>query len=294
MPQPQIHHTSISTALRSLRSECCWGMGDLGCLQPLADIAEALGIGQIEITDIRDSAAVDSSIYPAFIDLRPLGPLSNRNKDAEYRQRAAELDALPVLDLSKVYNAKMHFLHEKFLTDGGDTLSSDGYHTFWRANRSWLETYTVFCTLRHKYGTGNSRYWAEPDYQRLLSDDNFIKEYSQDLRFHLYAQYLLHTQWEDAVGYAAGKGIKLTAGSEDGAVSLRRDGENLETWEMEGLIRRKLCEGEGEISLSFRDLLGITRLEAGDTPRMAMALEDILAHKALLAQIRKVIEAPDE
>lgn len=286
--------TRISTTLSSLRSEGCWGAGDLGCLRPLTDIAATLGIGQIEICGIRDYAARESSFHPAFIDLRQLGHIPNRNKDAEYRQRAAELEELQEVDFSKVYNTKMHFLHEKFLMDGAETLSSDGYHAFWNVNRSWLESYTVFCTLRHKYGTGNNRYWAEPEYQRLLVDDDFIKEYAEDLRFHLYVQYLLYTQWNEATGYAASKGIGLTAGTGPGAVSLRRDGENLETWELEGLIRRKLCEGTGELGLPLRDWLGITRLETGTGSRMDMTLETILAHRALLEQIRKVIEAPEK
>lgn len=286
--------TRISTALSSLRSEGCWGTGDLGCLRPLTDIAAALGIGHIEICGLRDYAARESSIHPAFIDLRSLGQLPNRNKDAEYRQRAAELEALQEVNLPNVYNVKMHFLHEKFLMEGAETLSSDGYHAFWAANRSWLESYTVFCTLRHKYGTGNNRYWAEPEYQRLLVDDDFIKEYAEDLRFHLYVQYLLHTQWEDAVGYVASKGFELTAGPDTEAASLRLDGENLETWELEGLIRRRLCEGADDLSLPLRDWLGITRLETGSGPRMSISLEAILAHRALLEQIRKVIEAPDK
>jgi 4-alpha-glucanotransferase len=302
MLQPQMHHTIISTVLSPLRSDGCWGAGDLGCLKPLTDIAVALGIGHVDVCGIRDYAAKESSIYPAFIDLRPLGTIPNRGKDAEYRARAAELDALPEADLPKVYNTKLHFLNDKFAADGAQTLSSDSYHAFWRSNRDWLESYTVFCTLRHKYGTGNNRYWAEPEYQKLLIDDNFIKEYSVDLRFHLYVQYLLHMQWDDAVSYAASRGVELTAGGEDGAVSLHQDGENLETWELEGLIRQKLCEGTGELSLPLRDWLGITTLgrkafgegEMKSSARMEMTLEDILAHRALLEQIRKAIETPDK
>jgi len=203
----------ISAPLFSLRSEGGAGIGDIGDLKQLTDLAETLGLRKVVATHIVDRTILDSigglPIYPVYMDLRQLGHLLNQGKEAEYMAAASELDKQQIINYTKVYNTKMHFLNDRFRQDGLETLSSDAYHIFWKANKSWLEQYAAYCTLRHKYGTGNNKYWSEPNYTSLLSDVHFIREYSEDLQFHCYVQFLLHRQMEDARAYAAEKGIEM-------------------------------------------------------------------------------------
>ena len=325
----------IAVPLAQMRSLGSRGCGDLGCLKLLADLACKLGVGRVTAMQVIDTASATSQpdwrvgfpIYPALADLQALEPLPLSGRLADYLEKTAALEAEARIDFSKVYNAKMHYLNERFAQEGGRVLSSDAYHSFWRANRHWLELYSAYCVLRHKYGTGDNRYWSEPEYERLLEDESFIREYSADMRFHLYVQFILHNQLEEALAYAAQKGVTIdfTPGQEKLPQTIRqwwaglgpqeRQAEcvgalgvdiqapqELESWIAEGILRRRLKDASYRANIPLEDLLGITSIlpRAAADPaaggertylRMPVRLESILEHKALLEQIRKVAES---
>ena len=316
----------FSVPLAGVRSRSSLGCGDLGCLKLLVDLACELGEGTVHALQVVDSVAgrAGTPIYPVLADIRSLESVSPAGKQAGYLASAAELEGEDTIDFAKVYNAKMHYLNERFQQEGGQVLSSDAYHSFWRANRHWLEQYSAYCVLRHKYGTGDSRYWSEPDYERLLEDDSFIREYSADMRFHLYVQFILHNQLQEALAYAAARGIAIEFSARQEALpqTMRQwwaglgqeerqswckdklgldiqPPQQLEGWLAESVLEERLKDKPGAKDIPLEDLLGITRIlpwpaaEAGPQAnvRMPVRLEDILQHKALLEQIRKVADS---
>lgn len=300
----------LSVSLASLRSSHSQGIGDIGDATLLIDLAKTLGMNRIElhsVVDTADGTISGTPIYPVYADLQQVGHLMNHTKEAGYKASAAALDALTQIDYTAVYNTKLHFLFDLFRQEGQAVLGSEEYHAFWRANRPWLEQYAAYCTLRHKYGTGNSRYWSEPNYTNLLGDEHFIREYSEDLRFHCYVQFLVHKQLQALCSLAAENGIELTISGPSGQPAASA----LEPWVAEENIRKKLHESDSGLVLPLTEWLGVTSLavtpneveplpaeydhKAGITGfRLAMTLEAILGHKALLGQIRKMIEESAE
>jgi len=287
--------TGICAPVYSLRSRDDAGIGDFGDVRLLIDLVSALGLEKVVLQNLADNsfAGGGEPVYPVYIDLRPLAEVIRHDKISAYEAKAAELNQYRQIDYAKVYNVKMHLLHERYLQDGGQILSSEAYHAFWKSNREWLESYSVFCTLRHKYGTGNSRYWSEPDYKRLLEDGNFINEYSDDIRFHLYVQFLLHSQLQDTKDYAATKGVSLCISNETSRnVFLRQwwatlpdverasyynirlgicgeTPETLEPWLAEAVIMQKMAESASEVILPAEDWLSMTTLVGGDAHQAA-------------------------
>lgn len=300
------NRVGISVSVASLRSSHSQGIGDLGDVRLLTDLARTLGMKRVELQSVVDTAAgtaCGTPIYPVYVNLEQTGHLMNSSREAGYRASAASLDNLAEVDYSAVYNTKLHYLFDLFRQEGPAVLGSDEYHAFWRANRPWLEQYAAYCTLRHKYGTGNSRYWSEPNYTRLLEDEHFIKEYSEDLRFHCYVQFLAHKQLMEVTRYAADSGIELSVNGSAGQTAALEK----EPWVAEENIRKKLADGDASHILPLAEWLSVTSLAAfpcrdqipatGYDPkagvtgcRMTMTLESILGHKALLGQIRKMIE----
>ena len=282
--------TGICAAVYSLRSTGSAGIGDFGDVRLMVDLASALGLDKVVLQTVDDIsfAGGGEPVYPVYVDLRPLSEIVRHARISAYEAKAAELNLERQIDYAKVYNVKMHILRERFLQDGDSVLSSDAYHSFWKANREWLEHYSVYCTLRHKYGTGNSQYWSEPDYKRLLEDSSFIREYSDDIRFHLYVQFLLHTQLQEAKDYASSKGVSLCISIEtsrnvflsqwwaslttaektgffNGQLDLSGDApEALEPWIAEAVIMQKFSEGASEVVLPAEDWLSMTTLVSGD------------------------------
>ena len=336
----------ISAAVYSLRTEGASGIGDFGDIAALIDLAGALGVGKVVLQSVVDvtfdgwgsgkgfasGVTFDSDgvpqapIYPVYINTRPLNKILNKAKAATLAASAAELDTLAEIDYRKVYNVKMHLLRERFWQEGEDVLGSEAYHTFWKANRDWLESYSVYCSLRHNYGTGNSRYMAETDYESLMEDAHFINEYSDDIRLHLYVQFLLHSQLEEAFRYAAKKGITLSVSTEtprnvffaqwwsDLAPQDRQEyysqtlgltGEAPaapEPWIAEAFIRNKLNNSASEAVMPLEDWLSSTsilpRIPAGSYGdsrpenwhyRMDVPISSIISHSALLECLRRMV-----
>lgn len=327
----------ITAPMYTLRGAGGAGIGDMGNIKTLAFLAEALSLGRIVISDLIDRSInlpsaepllsgsdLSLPVNPVYMDLRSLGHLMNRPKEAAYRNSAAELDKQSEIDYIKVHNIKMHLLHEKFLQDGAEVLGTDAYYSFWRRNKQWLERYSAYCTLRHKYGTGNNRYWSEPDYTSLLGDEHFINEYSEDLRFHCYVQFLLHSQLREAYEFAAGKGVALEIAAPGAATAeplqlrwqrlgeeqrrnyyngiLGIEGEppsELESWVAEAILAKELQQNPSAV-LPLADWTSVTALacynshprpvagSGGSDLRMDIALEDLLQHKALLDCIRHI------
>lgn len=311
--QPAVYQTDslqnlvgMSVSAASLRSRNSQGIGDLGDVRLLTDLTKALGMKRIELQSVVDTAAgtaCGTPIYPVYVNLEQAGHLMNSSREASYRATAASLENRAEIDYAAVYNTKLHYLFDLFRQEGSAVLGSDEYHAFWKANRPWLEQYAAYCALRHKYGTGNSRYWSEPNYTRLLEDEHFIKEYSEDLRFHCYVQFLAHKQLIEVTRYAAGNGIELSVSGDAGQTAAS----GIEPWVAEENIRKKLQDKDASHILPLAEWLSVTSLAAFPSQdnipaaaydpkagvagyRMAMPLEAILSHKALLGQIRKMIE----
>lgn len=337
----------LCTPLYSLRGCGDSGIGDMGDLRRLVDLAAALGLGKVELLSVADTAVAAGKtaasagdadatggdawqrrpLHSAFIDLRPLGELINKPRATAYASTAAGLEEQQEVDYARVHNVKMHMLHEHFLQNGSDVLGSEAYHSFWRENRAWLERYSVYAALKHNYGHGHSRYLAGTDYETLLADSHFIKEYSSDIRFHLYTQFLLHSQLRAAIGYAKEKGISLSVCSETPrnvffgqwwtsllpaerqeyySRQLGFSGEApaaAEPWIAEAYLQKKLSESTSGVVLPLEDWLSMTSVlparpepsYGGDRPetwryRMGITLEKVLSHKSLLGCIRRTIE----
>ncbi|MBO4558290.1 MAG: 4-alpha-glucanotransferase [Bacteroidales bacterium] len=274
-----------AVSIFALRREGGSGSGDFGCLPLAAGLASLAHLTQIRLTDVFDSVMEvgQGPIFPVCINLDDLPPLAIRAKADEYATRAAELEAAEEFDYDKVYNLKMHVLQDLYRQDGDSTLASDAYHAFWRANRSWLDRYAAYCTLRHKYGTGEARFWSEPAYERLLEDAHFIREYSEDLRFHCYVQFLLSQQLASALEAARSLEIEIIpCGS--GSDWEDDDLAQMQPWEAEEVVRQRLHEGASPVILPLDSLLAVTSLGPG------LTLEKLLAHRALLGCIAKMID----
>ena len=87
--------------------------------------------------------------------LRPsaIGTLDDKEKLAKYNELAAELNSLPQVDYERVNDIKLAYVKDLYEQLGEETLASEEYLAFWKANEYWLKPYAAFCVLRDKKGT---------------------------------------------------------------------------------------------------------------------------------------------
>ena len=203
----------------SLRSEDSFGVGEFNDVKRLVDWAVKAKQNVIQLLPINDTTmthtwqdsypynAVSSfALHPQFIHL----PAAGVRKDAAYKARKAELEALPQIDYEAVNGAKLQILRKLYAgTKGQAVLSSAPFKEFMDKNQDWLLPYAVFSVLRDRQGTPDFRKWGAWSKYSDHKVHAFAAENEADVNFYCYLQFLLDEQLRDAVDYAHRHGVAL-------------------------------------------------------------------------------------
>ena len=232
----------VAIPVFSLRSESGFGVGEFTDLKPLADWCQMTGLQLIQILPVNDTTSThtwaDSYPYSA-ISTFALNPIylnlgevaTGRNKallkelDAE-RQR---LNALPDLDYAAVMRVKREFLTKIFPSQKTAAFQSKAYQSFFEENRQWLVPYAVFCCLRDKFGTADSRQWPVHrccSFEVIETLTAAGAPEAEAIAFHYFVQFHLHRQLQDAASYAHQRGVILKG---DLPIGVSRNG--ADTWQ---------------------------------------------------------------
>lgn len=184
----------------ALRSEHSYGVGDFGDLRRLVDWAVATGMKVIQLLPVNDTTVShhwgDSNPYktvsafalhPHFMDLEQLGTLKDKKRMTVFRRRQRELNALSYSDYEAVERVKTEYVTELFKEIGEQTLCSNDYETWFKANKEWLKPYAEWMANRVEN----------------------VEAQNAKLDFYYFVQYHLHCQLKAAVDYAHSKGVFL-------------------------------------------------------------------------------------
>ena len=207
----------------SLRSDGSQGVGDFGDLKLMIDWAAKTGQRALQILPINDTTMTGTwqdsypynsiSIYafhPMFVDLRSVGPLSDRTKEQKYQKTFRQLNAMTEIDYEAVNKAKRDYLLLIFREKGEATMQTPEYQEFYRKNETWLLPYAAFSVLRDKYNTADFNTWPKHATYNAAEIQRFCApggEGHQSTAYYCYVQFLLHQQLLAASQYARSKGI---------------------------------------------------------------------------------------
>jgi len=186
--QPGWRGAGTAIPVFSLRSEKDFGIGEFRDLRPLVDWAASTGQTLIQLLPVNDttrrggwedsypySPVSSFALHPLYIHLQDLGI----RETAAFKQKQAELNALPELDYPAVFEAKTALLQKAWGRRGSKDLQSENYRKFAADNAFWLDEYADFC--------------AERD--------------GLDADFYRWVQYHLDKQFSEEVAYARAKGV---------------------------------------------------------------------------------------
>ena len=246
LPSTTWRGAGVAIPVFSLRSERSFGVGEFADLKPLADWCRQVGLKLIQILPVNDTTSshtwLDSYPYsaisafalnPVYLNLTDIATGANQAKLKQLETERQRLNALPGLDYAAVMKVKLQFLKDIFSTQQKETFQSKSYQDFFAENRHWLAPFAVFCFLRDKYGTADSRQWPSdtrctPELvTRLAAPD---APTFADVAFHCFVQYHLHRQLQDAAQYAHERGVILKG---DIAIGVSRNG--ADTWQQPDL-----------------------------------------------------------
>ena len=239
----------VAIPVFSLRSERSFGIGEFLDLKALADWGKGVGLKLIQILPVNDTtvnytradsypyAAISAfALHPIYINLAAVARAENQKLlDALEPQRQL-LNGLDAVDYEAVIKAKLAFLRQIFPSQKTATFSSKEYKTFFKENEHWLVPYAAFCFLRDKFGMDTARWPEHSNYDAkkiaALAKDN------DDIAFHLFVQFHLHRQLQEATAYARGAGIIIKG---DIAIGVSRNGADV--WQEPELFQTDMQAG---------------------------------------------------
>lgn len=232
----------VAIPVFSLRTEKSFGIGEFSDLKPLADWCAKTGLQLIQILPVNDTTSThtqaDSYPYsaisafalnPVYLNLSEVATKANLPALKKLETERQRLSSLPEIDYEAVMRVKLGFLKQIFESQKTSAFRSKEYKAFFAANHHWLLPYGVFCFLRDKYGTSDSRQW--PAYPRCTPEmlAAFTGEASPEfdaIAFHYFIQFHLHVQLQSAAAYAHAQGVILKG---DIAIGVSRNGSD--TWQ---------------------------------------------------------------
>ena len=210
--------SGIAVPVFALRTEDSFGVGEFNDIKKMVDFAVKTGQSIIQLLPINDTtmtrtwmdsypynASSSFALHPQFINL----PAAGLRKDATYKARKQELEALAKVDYEKVNSYKDEYLRKLFASKGAEVMKTDAFKAFMAANHEWLLPFAAFNVLRDVTGTPDFHQWkeyAEYDKARI---DAFVKKHQKEADFYCYEQYLLDAQLKDAVAYAHVHGVAI-------------------------------------------------------------------------------------
>ena len=209
----------VAVPVFSLRTEDSFGVGEFHDIKKLVDWSVKAGQNVIQLLPVNDTTmthawqdsypynAVSSfALHPQFVHL----PDAGVRKDAAYKAKQQELEALPQEDYELVNNTKLEMLRKLYKgAKGQQVMASEPYAAFVEANKEWLFPYAVFSVLRDQYGTPEFEKWGKYATYSPKKAEEIMKSKAEEVGFYCYVQYLLDAQLKDAVSYAHLHGVAI-------------------------------------------------------------------------------------
>ena len=215
----------VAIPVFSLKSKSSFGIGEFNDIKLLADWAKKTGLKLIQLLPVNDSSvdytfkdsypysAISAfALHPAYINLEGLAGKTNAGILKPYLQIQQQLNNKNVVDYVEVVKHKRAILNQLYTLQKEATFNSDGYKKWFAANEYWAKPYAAFCYCRDKYKTAEFSTWKanavynEAEVAKLLQPK--AKTFD-DVAIHLYIQYYLHVQLQQATAYAHKQGVIL-------------------------------------------------------------------------------------
>lgn len=232
----------VTCQLYALRSSRTLGIGDFEDLARLAEIvagvgADFLGVNPLHALFLSEPGRTSPYSPSTRRYLNPLYIAVDRiDGGAEAQQRLLETDPGlfeklegDLVDYAAAHAVKVRLLRQLFEADTG--LAGD-FESFCEQGGESLRSFALFEAIsQHEVGAGGGAGWNRwpGDMQRRDSDavKRFENEHAQDVRFHLWLQFIAETQLAEANARAKAAGMQLGLYL-DFAVGVAPDG--AETW----------------------------------------------------------------
>lgn len=216
----------ISLQLYELRSQRNWGIGDFEDLRIMIDLVASLGGDFIGLNPLHAPFLADAGRCSPYepssrLFLNPLyiavDKLPGFQPDPEQQQKVAGLRDTDLVAYEAIASTKLSALSSIWArwrnVDSMEYKHAD-FEAFVRDGSEPLRHHAVFEALSaHMVERGFSAGWhvwpeefQDPDAPAVAS---FAAEYDDDVRFHLWLQWVTHRQLQEAANHAKASGLRI-------------------------------------------------------------------------------------
>ena len=250
LPPQYWRGAGVAIPVFSLRSENSFGVGEFTDLKLLADWGQKVGLKLIQLLPVNDTSATHSwedsypyaaisafALHPIYLNLAAVANVRNQKRLQALEPERQRLNALEAVDYEAVMSAKLGFLKTIFPSQKAATFRARAYKDFFAQNRHWLVPYAAFCFLRNEFGTPDFSRWSEHrefDAGKIAA----LVQGNDEIAFHFFVQYHLHTQLKAATAHVHAAGLVLKG---DIAIGVYRHG--ADAWQQPELFHMDMQAG---------------------------------------------------
>ncbi|EUB98129.1 4-alpha-glucanotransferase [Rhizobium sp. CF080] len=216
----------LSLQLYELRSQRNWGIGDFEDLRVMIGLAASLGCDFIGLNPLHAPFVADARRCSPYepssrLFLNPLyiavDKLPGFQPDIEQQTAIEALRATDLVDYEAVASTKLSTLRSIWAQWKGTDAANYGhadFETFVRDGREALRRHALFETLsEHMVQNSCSAGWRSWPKEYQDPDDpavaSFGVAHDDDIRFHLWLQWITHRQLSDAAAHARASGLRI-------------------------------------------------------------------------------------
>jgi 4-alpha-glucanotransferase len=240
----------VAVPVFSLRSKNSFGVGEFLDLIPLAEWGKQVGLKLIQLLPVNDTSATGTwkdsypyaaisafALHPIYLNLATVANATNKKLLKSLEPQRQHLNALDAVDYEAVMKTKLEFLRQIFPSQKTATFRAKEYKKFFAENEHWLVPYAAFCFLRDKFGTVNFNEWPE---HKSFSAEKIaaLAKDNDDIAFHYFVQFHLHSQLKEATAHAHGCGLVVKG---DIAIGVYRH--SADTWQEPELYHMDMQAG---------------------------------------------------
>ncbi len=217
--------SGILLPVSSMKTERDWGVGDLSSLCEWVSFLSGLGTKIVQILPLQETAPGQNCPYsalsafaidPVYIDVTSvrevaLSPAASQTVQqmqgeiAAWRQAArAPFGPVKKAKLQVLWQAYRYFLETDIAQSSGQAKAFEGYCS---ANQHWLQSYSIFRTLKDFYHWQTWLDWPQPlrDFQPQA-----VQEFAA--KYHEYVQFFSYVQWQADLQLRAARSAAQAAG----------------------------------------------------------------------------------
>jgi 4-alpha-glucanotransferase len=205
----------VCVPLSALRTNGDFGIGDTGGLKRMVDWCNTIGASVIQVLPIYDmgldavpySALSAFAIDPVYMNLSDVGlVLADEALVQRVGASGDRLNDAQHIDYQKVRGEKLAILEQAF----GQSKSAElmAKLTVFRQSNPWLEDYLVYRCIKEVEGFRSWEDWG-PRYATDEALERFVSDHQERIDFHLFLQYELDRQFQEAKTYANERGVLL-------------------------------------------------------------------------------------